>query len=182
MRFTRTEDSRSKITHQLLLVRRYPLDDTEAAALSGRTSFILRGYDPHSISCTGSLLDGIRLFGRKSSSSYPFSTDVKYATITRSAREIVIEVETLLVLPSLLPPVQADGSTENECTICCERMKWSRNSQPAVIRSTRIAFNPGCLLGRIHVQTADAVSAHDKRLLSTLIYIFLFPAISSGRV
>lgn len=129
MRFTRTEDSRSKITHQLLLVRRYPLDDTEAAALSGRTSFILRGYDPHSISCTGSLLDGIRLFGRKSSSSYPFSTDVKYATITRSAREIVIEVETLLVLPSLLPPVQADGSTENECTICCERIQQDEMEQ-----------------------------------------------------
>jgi hypothetical protein len=131
MSFTSTGDTRSKRTHRLLLVRRFPLDDFEAAAASsGSNTFIIRGYDPSSISCTGSLQDGIRLFGRKGTSSL-LATDVRYAsvTISRSARDILIEVEALFEPPPLLPPALADGSSGEECTICCERIEQGEMEQ-----------------------------------------------------
>ena len=145
MSFTTTGDTRSKRTHTLLLVRRYPLDDIEAASASlGSNTFIIRGYDPFSIRLAGSLQDGIRLFGRKGTPS-PSARDVKYAsvTITRSAREILIQVEALFVPPPLLPPALADGSSEEECTICCERIQQGEMKQE--LAACGHSFHANCI-------------------------------------
>jgi hypothetical protein len=135
-------NSRSQIKTKLLLVRRYPLQDIESA---GKISFILRGYDPSSILCTGSLIDGIRLSGRRSTSS----TDIKFAavTITRNYRYVLIEVEAFFVPPPLPPVAPAEG----ECTICCDQIERGEMAQelPACGHSFHAeCFQPWISLGK----------------------------------